>query len=194
MKYCVFCGQILNDNDKFCINCGYSTEAGMYNQQYTEDQEALKEKDILDTCYRLTKWERLAWKISKIYIMISTFFFASLLALLILLLSLLDGVRGTLFVFYIMYFLFCLLFIFIPINIINGIFYRSRHDLMNTVYDDLEQSYKVYNNAGCIVVAILFGNVAAIFAIIHFAITKSNKEVIHRIIYKQTGRIVSEDY
>ena len=76
MKYCAYCGQILNDTDLFCGRCGSSADTRIYNQQYVEANEYAQEQDVLATYYKLIKWERLAWKIDMIYCLVTTIFIA----------------------------------------------------------------------------------------------------------------------
>ena len=191
MKYCAYCGQILNDTDLFCGRCGSSADTRIYNQQYVEANEYAQEQDVLATYYKLIKWERLAWKIDMIYCLVTTIFIAVILSAIVLLFIFARGIQDPDAIVFLSFYSTTFIH-FLPVFIITRIMYIKRNTLMNTVYEDLETAYKVYNNPGCIVLSVLFGNVACVFAIINFAITKSKKKIIHRIIYKQTGKVRTE--
>lgn len=194
MKYCSYCGQQLNDNDEFCKNCG--GKAANNSNCISPEQE---EKEVLDWFYRLIKWERLAWKIQWIYMMIFTIVYCLILSIPLIIVSGLEsGESGTVPAAVMMLiFVSIVLMITLPFVIVNHVMFKKREALMYTVYDDVEQAYNTYNSPGCIVISVIFGVASPVFTIINFARVKAKKEVFQRIINKQkatkqTGYIYEE--
>lgn len=82
MKYCAKCGQAIPEGAKFCSYCGEVTESAKASQQgttyyqspapvetsktYTREEE----QKHLDSLSNRLKWERIAWKVSGIILLV----------------------------------------------------------------------------------------------------------------------------
>lgn len=193
MKYCSYCGKEMKGEENFCSNCGRNV-AG--NTGYVSPEQ--EEQEVLDWFYRLIKWERLAWKIQWIYMMIFTIVYCLILSIPLIIVSGLES-GETEFPATVMMLIFVsiVLMITLPFVIVNHVMFKKREALMYTVYDDVEQAYNTYNSPGCIVISVIFGVASPVFTIINFARVKAKKEVFQRIINKQkatkqTGYIYEE--
>lgn len=190
MKYCSYCGQQLNDNDEVCKNCGRAVPG--FSDYVSPEQE---EQEVLDWFYRLIKWERLAWKIQWIYMMIFTIVYCLILSIPLIIVSGLESGESGTFPAAVMMLIFVsiVLMITLPFVIVNHVMFKKREALMYTVYDDVEQAYNTYNSPGCIVISVIFGVASPVFTIINFARVKAKKEVFQRIISKQKAAKQAEN-
>ena len=142
------------------------------NRNWTEEQ-----KRYLDNCYRFFKYERLAWKIQGIVILVmSLIWFA--LGTLFFLFAIGDlyvaAPFGVLFVLYGI--------IFLPLAIIALVMVKKAEHYMEITYTDIEAVKVRCNSVGMIVFSVLFGAISPIFIIINFCLAKSNARIFDEMV------------
>lgn len=228
MKTCTKCGQSIPENAKFCSYCGEVVEevktAENENTAYYAVPEAQapagnreEEQKHLDSLSNRLKWERLAWKISGIVVLVCTIFF-----LLIGTIGTIaggaviadnasysyeyydgeyyydedygtysDNVDGEDFfaVFGLAYGLVygILGIVFLPIAIVNLVMAKKVGNYRAKIYTDCSDAVNHATSIGSIVLGALFNEYALIAIIINFILTKKNKAVFDRIQANQSA-------
>lgn len=184
MKYCVKCGNAMAEEAAFCTACGapaaVAAPAPAQETPGTDDGLA-KEKEFLDTYHRLFRYERLAWKIAGIVLLILSLLFIGL-GMLFLLLALVS--RGAaLIVPAVMLVLYGLLFL--PAAILNLKMVPKAQYYMDILYTDVRPVITRCSSIGMFILAGFFNEIALIFIIINFVRTKANREMLQRVTVRQ---------
>jgi len=165
MKFCNNCGKELIDGTLFCPECGAPVR-----EEYGEDFAIKQEKECLDTFHRFLRYERTAWRILGILLVVFSILHISL------------AINGTsesvgLDVF--------MDIIYLSTGIVNLYMARKVNLYMNTLYNDVDPIIERYKGAGIIVLGAFFNELAMIFIIINFARAKSNKYILRRASRRQ---------
>ena len=171
MIRCNNCRNEIPESSKFCGICGTPVNA--------PDMGIQKEKECLDGFYRLYKYERLAWKISGIVLLIISCLFG-LFALMFLAMSATEGMTAFLGVYYLVFSV-----ILLPVAIVNLKMVGKAEHYMNIVYTDAPAVEERSGNVGMIILSAFFNEIAMIFIIINFVRTKNNKEVLRSAAVRQ---------
>lgn len=186
MKYCVYCGNPMDDNARFCFACGKETAdtAPAAPAAYTEPVSVNEEQECLDNFHKAFKFERLAWKILGIIMLVCAIVYAFLGGMITFLGLLADG--NIVSVMGMPYLLISLIFMF-PVAIFNLKMVSRAEYYMDTLYTDTAGMVKRTSSIGMIVLGAIFNQYALICIIISFVRTKSNKAVLDRIIARQNA-------
>ena len=147
-----------------------------------------EEQRYLDMCYNILKGERITWKIGSIIYLVSSiiYVFYGLIYLLAGLLSDEDVFEAQLALIAGIAILICTLPM-IAGTVVSMIMKAKREKLMNTVHTDLRPMVDTYSRAGCMVLAVMFGGIPAIFTGINMGRIKNSPEIVNNIIAKQQG-------
>ena len=185
MSFCTYCGSQLENNCNFCQSCGKSANNIQKNTKYTAEEEK-----CLDDFKGFLKWERFFYKLAGIIYLVCTIIFASF-GLFFLLVTSVTYSEYNNYAMYVPSFLMCIIYLFIaliiytPVVIINFSLKNRTEKYMNTVHTDIKAVEERCGNVAMIVVSVIFNSPAAIFVIINFVRTKTNKNLIDSISYKQ---------
>ena len=175
--FCSKCSAQIPDNSKFCGVCGAPVPTSYEQESYVppvnesvKQYSVAEEKECLDNFARFFKYERLAWKISGIVMLVITCFFG--------LLSLIFMISGEeeLLALGFAYMLYPLLLL--PIAIVNLKMKNRAEHYMNIVYDDAAAVEERAGSVGMIVLSYFFNNIALIFIIINFIRAKTEKDIL----------------
>ena len=185
MKYCGFCGQVMNDFDSFCNNCG---NAAVDTPDLTPDDVAIAEEiAFLYDVRRFIKYERISWKISAIVFTVCAGIFA-LLGMLICIAGLsVGGYGGYYLAFFGTIYLIFGAAMYTTIAVIGFVMIK-KCDKYNEFVDigaDVEPTIKRAGDVGMIVFSALFNAIAMIFIIINFVRIKSHPYIVSRIINRR---------
>ena len=186
MKYCVYCGNPMDDNARFCFACGKETAdtAPAAPAAYTEPVSVNEEQECLDNFHKTFKFERIAWKVIGIIMLVCAIIYGALGGLITLLGLMADG--NMVAVLGVPYLLIALIFLF-PMAIFNLKMVSRAEYYMDTLYTDTAGMVKRTSSIGMIVLGAIFNQYALICIIISFVRTKSNKELLDRIIARQNA-------
>ncbi|MGN1451393.1 MAG: zinc-ribbon domain-containing protein [Eubacteriales bacterium] len=176
MKYCAQCGTELDESTRFCSSCGASVT--------TCEEEREKHRQILDSMYRMLKYERRCWLIFGIVFAALSLLYA-VAAILFVAMGIFTeeisvAVIGS------VYFLFPLLYA--PIVVVNFIMVKKTERYQNEMYFNIGPTAKRCGSVGMIVFAYLFNSIALIFIIINFVHTKTNKADLQAIEREQLAQ------
>ena len=190
MKYCIKCGNELNDDARFCVSCGTAVvqEAAPEEETYVANDDAVliqEEKECLDNFYRFFKYERLAWKIMGIVILIISLIFIGFGFLAFLIGAATGEEMGIAFAagfggIYVLYGL-----IFLPIAIINLKMVGKAEYYMDIIYRDARPAIKRCNAVGMIVLGAFFNTIAMAFIIVNFVLAKTKAPILQRVVERQ---------
>jgi len=180
MKYCSQCGYELQDDAHFCANCG--------NSAAPDEVKLAEEKEFLDQTYRFLKYERVAWKITGVVLLVLCIV---LIGLGLLMLAgtagfAIDGSAdealgmGIATVYLVVYGI-----MFLPLPIIGLISAKKAEDYMIGMYADFRPAAQRCGSVGMIVFTAFFNEIALIFFLINFVRIKSNQKIIDRIVQRQ---------
>ena len=176
MKYCSYCGKALHPEARFCESCGKTV--------VPETASVDEEKKCLDTFYRFLKYERLAWKISGIVLLILGCIFLLMgLVFLAAVFGVPEDATIVLAVFTAYMFVFAV--VFLPVAIVNLVVSRKVRGYMHKIYTDPAAALERCGCVGTIVLAAFFNNIALIFVIINFVRTKTNRVLLEQIIARR---------
>lgn len=180
MKYCAYCGQELHDDARFCDHCGASVAA--------EETNIQEEKEFLDNTYRFLKYERLAWKIAGVVLLILCIIILGC-GLLVLAATAGNALTGdadsVLGLGFAMVYLLIYGLLFLPIAIIGLVSAKKIDGYMAGMYADFRPAATRCGSIGMIVFTAFFNEIALIFYIINFVRMKSNKRMVERITCRQ---------
>lgn len=192
MSFCTYCGSQLESNNNFCQSCGKpannvqnnSVPAVSVQSGYTAE-----EQKCLDDFAGFLKWERFCYKLFGIIYLI-TLIAAGAMALLFILPDLLIYSDYAFYSIYPSLSFMCFWYIaitimYIPIVVINFSLKNRTKRYMDIAHTDIKAVEERCGNVGMIVVSAIFCQPAAVFVIINFVRTKTNKNLIDSISYKQ---------
>jgi hypothetical protein len=175
--FCSKCSAQIPDNSKFCGVCGAPVQTTYGQTSYTppvaKEYTLAEEKESLDNFARLFKYERLAWKIEGIVMLVISCVIGGFGLLAFVGGVAEDEVLAGLGAFYLLYGL-----LFLPIAIINLKMVSRAEHYMNIVYTDAAAVEERAGSIGMIVLAAFFNNIALIFIIINFVRSKTEKDVL----------------
>ena len=178
MKYCGYCGQVMEDSDEFCKKCG---AAAIPTPDATPDDVALaEEREFINGLHRFLKYERLCWKIfGIIFLVLSAMYIFIALIFTIVGIAVDEAVFAGMGVMY----MFMYGIIFIPIAVINLVMVSKTQKYMTMIEQgtDIGAAITRAGSVGMIVFAAFFNEIALIFIIINFVRVKCNQQVIARI-------------
>ncbi len=177
---CNKCSAQIPDNSKFCGVCGapvpqsYAEDNG-YTQPVNEpvkEYTLAQEKECLDNFARFFKYERLAWKIEGIVILVLSCLFAGL-GFIFFMATIAEEFFAGVGAIYMLYGL-----LFLPVAIVNLKMVSRAEHYMNIVYTDAAAVEERAGNVGMIVLAAIFNSIALIFIIINFVRSKTEKDIL----------------
>lgn len=174
MRYCTNCGAELEEYARFCPICG-ATIGATPAPDYSAERELAEEKEFLDATCRFLKYERIAWKVLGIIMLVLGCIY-SVLALIMAFGFMADSDAAAAAVA-----LFIAASIFLAPAIIGLIKASRIGRYMENIYDDPISALNCTGSVGSIVLAAFFNEIALIFVIINFARTKSNDKIVERI-------------
>lgn len=186
MKYCIKCGNELNDDARFCVSCGTAVvqEAAPEVETYVANEDAVliqEEKECLDNFYRFFKYERLAWKISGIVATVLACVFIGFGLLFVLVGA---GLEEAFFMgfssIYIVYGI-----AFLPIGIVSLKMVGKAEYYMDIIYRDARPAIKRCNAVGMIVLGAFFNTIAMAFIIVNFVLAKTKAPILQRVVERQ---------
>lgn len=186
MKYCVKCGNELNDDARFCVSCGTAVvqETAPEVETYVANDDAVliqEEKECLDNFYRFFKYERLAWKISGIVFLILSIVFMGFGLLFALLAAVVEEAFAAGFgAIYILYGLLIL-----PVAIVNLKMVSKAEYYMDIIYKDARPVVKRCSSVGMIVLGAMFNTIAMAFIIVNFVLAKTKAPILQRVVERQ---------
>ncbi|MBQ7107145.1 MAG: zinc-ribbon domain-containing protein [Clostridia bacterium] len=186
MKYCIKCGNELNDDARFCVSCGTAVvqEAAPEVETYVANEDAVliqEEKECLDNFYRFFKYERLAWKISGIVFLILSIVFMGFGLLFALLAAVVEEAFAAGFgAIYILYGLLIL-----PVAIVNLKMVSKAEYYMDIIYKDARPVVKRCSSVGMIVLGAMFNTIAMAFIIVNFVLAKTKAPILQRVVERQ---------
>ncbi len=185
MKYCIKCGNELNDDARFCVSCGTAVvqEAAPEVETYVANEDAVliqEEKECLDNFYRFFKYERLAWKISGIVatVLACVFLGIALICLIAAVAADITALAGVM--VFVMYGL-----IILPVGIVNLKMVGKAEYYMDIIYRDARPVIKRCNAVGMIVLGALFNTIAMAFIIVNFVLAKPKAPILQRVVERQ---------
>ena len=183
MSFCTYCGSQLENNCNFCQSCGKPTN-NIQNNAYTDE-----EKKCLDDFAGFLKWERFFYKLSGIIFLIGTIALGSFGLFFLLVTSVTysehDYYATSFSLFFLSYMYLFLALIYLPVVIINFSLKNRTKKYMDIVRTDIKAVEERCGSVAMIVVSVIFNGPAAIFVIINVVRTKTNKNLIDSISYKQ---------
>lgn len=185
MKYCIKCGNELNDDARFCVSCGTAVvqETAPEVEIYVANEDAVliqEEKECLDNFYRFFKYERLAWKISGIVatVLACVFLGIALICLIAAVAADITALAGVM--VFVMYGL-----IILPVGIVNLKMVGKAEYYMDIIYRDARPAIKRCNAVGMIVLGALFNTIAMAFIIVNFVLAKTKAPILQRVVERQ---------
>jgi hypothetical protein len=174
--FCSKCSAQIPDNSKFCGVCGAPVQTTYGQTSYTppvaKEYTLAEEKESLDNFARFFKYERLAWKIEGIVILVLSCLFAGL-GFIFFMAAMAEEFFAGIGAIYMLYGL-----LFLPIAIINIKMVGRAEHYMNIVYTDAAAVEERAGNVGMIVLAAIFNSIALVFIIINFVRSKTEKDVL----------------
>ena len=168
MKYCGYCGQVMDDSDEFCKKCG---AAAIPTPDATPDDVALaEEREFINGLHKVTGIVFLV--LAAIYVFFGFIFAVAGLA------SEEVAITGV----GITYMFICGI-TFVPLAVINlvMVFKTQKYMTMIEQGTDIGAAITRAGSVGMIVFAAFFNEIALIFIIINFVRVKCNQQVIARI-------------
>ena len=182
--FCSKCSAQIPDNSKFCGVCGAPVPQAYAEYSYTppvnepvtakaKEYTLAEEKECLDNFARLFKYERLAWKIYGIVMLVISCVFGGFGFLAIAAGAAADEFLAGLGAAYLLYGL-----MFLPVAIVSLKMIGRAEHYMNIVYTDAAAVEERAGSIGMIVLAAIFNNIALIFIIINFVRSKTEKDVL----------------
>lgn len=180
MSFCPNCQKENVQGSAFCNYCGTPLNAA---------NAVDEEQDFIDTTYRILRWERNAWKISGIALLIFGIVFGVLFFIFGIVFSAIG--EEIAFVFSSVFFTYSFVFggVFIACGIVSLISAKKIPFYLNSMYNDFSMAFKRCDNVGMLILTIFFNSIAMVFFIINFVRMKANRNTIGRIIARQQGRI-----
>lgn len=174
--FCSKCSAQIPDNSKFCGVCGAPVQTTYDQTSYTppvaKEYNIAEEKECLDNFARFFKYERLAWKIEGIVILVLSCLFAGL-GFIFFMAAIAEELLASVGAIYMLYGL-----LFLPVAIVNLKMVSRAEHYMNIVYTDAAAVEERAGNVGMIVLAAFFNSIALIFIIINFVRSKTEKDVL----------------
>ncbi|MBE6740230.1 MAG: zinc ribbon domain-containing protein [Ruminococcaceae bacterium] len=174
--FCSKCSAQIPDNSKFCGVCGAPIQTTYGQTSYTppvaKEYTLAEEKESLDNFARFFKYERLAWKIEGIVILVLSCLFAGL-GFIFFMAATAEEFFASVGAIYMLYGL-----LFLPVAIVNLKMVSRAEHYMNIVYTDAAAVEERAGNVGMIVLAAFFNSIALIFIIINFVRSKTEKDVL----------------
>ena len=214
MKYCVQCGNQMNDSDVFCMYCGKKSmpmnppspeaDANIQPMQTEEDALMVEEESLYaHTIYEYTDHDPYLAEErrfidsyvgtlnteQKIWFIFGIIFLClGALMAFIAAFKWIDISAGEDVSFEtLMSFSYSIAFAiaYIPIGIVDVVLSGSKRKVNYVIYSDIAPASQKAGSVGNIVLGALFNNIALVFAIINFVRTKTNKEMIDRVSARQ---------
>lgn len=184
MNFCTYCGSKLENNCNFCQSCGKPINNIQKTNKYTAEEEK-----CLDDFKGFLNWERFFYKLVGILFLVCTIASGSFGLFFLSVTSVAFSEYNNL-AMYVPSFFVCILFLFItliylPLVIINFSLKNRTERYMDIVRTDIKAVEERCGSVAMIVVSVIFNGPAAIFVIINFVRTKTNKNLIDSISYKQ---------
>lgn len=174
--FCSKCSAQIPDNSKFCGVCGAPVQTTYGQTSYTppvaKEYTLAEEKESLDNFARFFKYERLAWKIEGIVILVLSCLFAGL-GFIFFMAAMAEEFFAGIGVLYMLYGL-----LFLPVAIVNLKMVSRAEHYMNIVYTDAAAVEERAGSIGMIILAAFFNNIALVFIIINFVRSKTEKDVL----------------
>lgn len=201
MAFCYHCGKELREDAGSCENCGAQITAMPQSDisqtpsvpavkipERTAEDYIKEEQEFLDNTRRLLNWERKAWKICGMVLVILGAAFAaffSLFGMLFTIISITDDTSLLSLAF--VYFFYAIIYasIFIPVGVVELCASRKIPYYLDTLYRDIRPTVDRCGSVGMLIFSIFFGEVALVFFLINFIRMKCNKDTIARIIARQ---------
>ena len=174
--FCSKCSAQIPDNSKFCGVCGAPVQTTYGQTSYTppvaKEYTLAEEKESLDNFARFFKYERLAWKIEGIVMLVISCLFAGL-GFIFFMATIAEEFFAGVGTIYMLYGL-----LFLPVAIVNLKMVSRAEHYMNIVYTDAAAVEERAGNVGMIVLAAFFNSIALVFIIINFVRSKTEKDVL----------------
>ena len=174
--FCSKCSAQIPDNSKFCGVCGAPVQTTYGQTSYTppvaKEYTLAEEKESLDNFARFFKYERLAWKIEGIVMLVISCLFAGL-GFIFFMAAIAEEFFAGVGTIYMLYGL-----LFLPVAIVNLKMVSRAEHYMNIVYTDAAAVEERAGNVGMIVLAAFFNSIALVFIIINFVRSKTEKDVL----------------
>ena len=174
--FCSKCSAQIPDNSKFCGVCGAPVQTTYGQTSYTppvaKEYTLAEEKESLDNFARFFKYERLAWKIEGIVMLVISCLFAGL-GFIFFMATIAEEFFAGVGAIYMLYGL-----LFLPVAIVNLKMVSRAEHYMNIVYTDAAAVEERAGNVGMIVLAAFFKSIALVFIIIYFVRSKTEKDVL----------------
>lgn len=174
--FCSKCSAQIPDNSKFCGVCGAPVQTTYGQTSYTppvaKEYTLAEEKESLDNFARFFKYERLAWKIEGIVILVLSCLFAGL-GFIFFMATIAEEFFAGVGTIYMLYGL-----LFLPVAIVNLKMVSRAEHYMNIVYTDAAAVEERAGSVGMIVLAAFFNSIALVFIIINFVRSKTEKDVL----------------
>lgn len=171
MKTCPYCGKALHPDAAYCDGCG--------NAVATMVPAADRGKEALDSLCRFMKFERLAYKILGIVMLVLGCVYVGLM-LVVGLVVLVGGEGMGMFTGFMgfVYMGFVYGGVFLAVGIVNLVLKKKVSALMDTCYSNPSAAIRRCGSVGTIVLAAFFNEIALIFVIINFVKTKTNRGIL----------------
>ena len=178
MKYCGYCGQVMDDSDEFCKKCG---AAAIPTPDATPDDVALaEEREFINGLHRFLKYERISWKVTGIVFLVlaAIYVFFGFIFAVAGLASEEVAITGAGIIY-----MFTCGITFVPLAVINLVMVSKTQKYMTMIEQgtDIGTAITRAGSVGMIVFAAFFNEIALIFIIINFVRVKCNQQVIARI-------------
>ena len=188
MKFCNNCGKELIEGTSFCPECGAPVVNEATTDASADDFAIRQEKDCLDNFHRFLRYERTAWRVGAIVMLVVKILFIFLGSLIASIGAIDMGydtpadefMFATMGVMYIL----CGL-LYLPIVIINFVMVSKTKSYMSTLYNDVSPTVSRCGSVGMIVLGAFFNTIAMIFIIINFVRVKNNKYILDRAAKRQ---------
>lgn len=179
MSFCSNCGKEINEGAAFCESCGApASSSGLIAE----------EQKFLDQTYRFLRWERTAWKVCGIVLVVLGIVFAVLFGLMALVGALgIDSVGGDGVPLIIVGVIYGVIFggMFLALGIVGLVSAKKISQYLDSMYTNFRLTLERCGSIGMLVFTALFSTIALIFFLINFVRIKSNRRVIDRILARQ---------
>lgn len=197
MRYCVNCGNELNEQAHFCENCGTPIPAAAppvptAPTQVTVVREPESERDraFLETTHRLLRWEKKAWHIAGKVWLIFGIIFAAVMLLFGMIFTLVgiaenEGFFGSFMGGFFGSYGLTLGGIYIALGIVNKKAAARIDFYLERFYQDFSLIRNRCGNVGMMLFNIFLGTMSPVFFIINFVRIKANRATVERIIANQ---------